>query len=160
MPFVKGKSGNPAGQTAAQANGRKQTARLIGYLTGDGAELVRRLLLMSRGITTPEELAKLGGDEAFADGRLAPNLSADRVKMAHNATSELFDRFAGKPSQHVEVEDVTDPVAALDARLAALTPEQIAALAVLDDSEAATGTSGDRGANLEPGAGADAPALH
>lgn len=156
MAFPKGKSGNPTGYTAPMANGRKQTARLIGYLTGDGAELVKRLLLMSRGVATQEELEKLGGDAAFADGRLAPNLSADRMKMAQHATSELFDRFAGKPSQHVEVEDVTDPATACAERLAALTPEQLAVLAALDDSERAAGTSGDPGADLSP----DAAALH
>lgn len=135
MAWTKGRSGNPSGYTAPQASARKRGARMIAELTGDGDEIIKRLLLMSRGVTSPEELERLGGAKAFADGRTAAQ-TTDRLRMAQAATLELRDQLMGKPSQHVELEVTeADPVAALDEKLAAMTPEQIAALALLDGEQ-------------------------
>lgn len=154
MPFVKGKSGNPAGTSAPQSQARKRAARRIAELTGDGDEIIGRLLLLSRGVTSADDLERHGGAAAFADGRIAPGLTVERIRMAQAATLDLRDMLCGKPTQHVEVEDVTDPAATLAERLAELTPEQLALLANLDAPASAEGTS------ARVAGDPDAPALH
>jgi hypothetical protein len=149
MAWKKGQSGNPNGFMAPQRDARKRAARVIADLTGDGEELIRRMLLLSRGVTSPDELEKLGGDEAFRDGRMANGIGLDRIRLAEAATQNLADRLMGKPSQHVEVERVDETAQDLDAVLARLTPEQ---LANLDTALAALG------AQEETNADAPAPA--
>lgn len=139
MVWKKGQSGNPNGFMAPQRDARKRAARVIAELTGDGEELVRRMLLLSRGLTSADELERLGGDAAFRDGRMVEGLTMERIRLAEAATQNLADRLMGKPSQHVEIEKVDETVPDLDAALAKLTPDQLAnlgaALAALGEQE-------------------------
>lgn len=138
VAFPKGKSGNPSGQTAPQAHARKRSSRRIAELTGDGDEIIKRLLLLSRGVTSPEELEKLGGAQAFADGKIAA-ATIDRIRLAQAATLDLRDMLQGKPTSHVEIEDVTPATDGLDEVLSALSPEELtrlASLGLIDDAPA------------------------
>lgn len=129
MPFVKGKSGNPAGTTKAQSHNQRRLARLVGEITGDGEELIRRLILLSRGVTSPEEMT----DAQARDGRTKA-LTPERIKIALQATQELMDRLAGKAPQHIEL-DVDSGASVEDTARAVLremTAEQVAAIGALE----------------------------
>lgn len=155
MAFKPGQSGNPRGRTAGQNDARKRGRMTIAMMTDDGEEIVKRLLLLSRGVTDAEELERLGGDKAFADGRIAAK-TTDRLRMAQAATIELRDQFFGKPTNHVEVEQISDATAEVDEKLAALTPEQLAALAAIGEDLTERASTPAPAVAPAP----DAPALH
>lgn len=111
MPFQKGKVANPSGRPKAQSGLAAQIARWVGDATHDGEELVRRLLMLSRGCTTMREMRELT-PEQWRTGAMRDGLSADRVRLALAATQELLDRGAGKAQASLVIED--DRPAALD----------------------------------------------
>lgn len=119
-----GKSANPGGRPKAVQGASARLSRMIDESTQGGKLLHEALLEFVFG--NPAKGVK-------PIDRTSPQWA--RIWL--EAFGMLMDRWAGKPTQHVEVEDVTDPAALVDAALASLPPALVAALdQALDGAEA------------------------
>lgn len=78
--FIKGRSGNPGGQSKSHVAAQRELARLIAYETDGFGELVAFLLRVARG----EE----------------PNMKSERTRAW--AVDQLLDRGAGRAPMHID----------------------------------------------------------
>lgn len=110
--FKPGRSGNPGGMPRRF---RQEFRAIVDGMMADDPE-------------TPG--AKIPARAAYIKRAVLDAVAGDRY-----AREFVEDRYAGKPKQHMDVEVTTDSeqVSAIAGRMATLSAEQLAALAVLDE---------------------------